>query len=327
MTGWEMQGIFISYRRQDSQSAAGRLADHIKEQMPGVPVFRDVETIEPGMDFVEAISRALESCGVLLAVIGPHWSSVADAGGRRRLENANDYTRLEIATAFQRPNVRVIPVLVEGAQIPDANDLPEDLQALCRRNAIELTDKRWNYDVSQLIETLRKALGVEPPPPKPGPQPEPRPESPPSPQAWYRRLTKKQWGIGAAIVVVLGILGERGQNGMNATQSPHPCLPTPLCRQRRSFRALWQATTRCRRRPLPLHRTGRPGEVRRHEPTRPGVWSRRDCQQHSDPELHPQWRYRVYPELEISPDGSWRRGRYGSAVTGESGMVVLRRTP
>jgi hypothetical protein len=70
-----MQGVFISYRRQDSQSAAGRLADHLKEHMRGVPIFRDVETIEPGVDFVEAIGRALESCGVLLAVIGPRWAT------------------------------------------------------------------------------------------------------------------------------------------------------------------------------------------------------------------------------------------------------------
>ena len=92
-----MQGVFISYRRQDSQSAAGRLADDIKEIIVDVPVFRDVETIAAGVDFVEAINRALESCGVLLAVIGPRWLTAVDAAGQRRLDNPDDYTRLELS--------------------------------------------------------------------------------------------------------------------------------------------------------------------------------------------------------------------------------------
>ena len=79
-----MQGIFISYRRQDSQSAAGRLADHLKDNMHGVPIFRDVETIEPGVDFVEAIGHALQSCGILLAVIGPRWVCATSPGRRDR---------------------------------------------------------------------------------------------------------------------------------------------------------------------------------------------------------------------------------------------------
>jgi hypothetical protein len=152
-----MSGVFISYRRQDSQSAAGRLADHLKEHLRA-PVFRDVETIEPGVDFVEAIEKALASCGVMLVVMGPRWLSETDADGRRRLDDANDYTRLEVGTALKR-NVRVIPVLVEGAAMPDVNDLPDELKSLARRNAIELSDKRWEYDVSQLVATLHNVLG------------------------------------------------------------------------------------------------------------------------------------------------------------------------
>ena len=156
-----MQGVFISYRRQDSQSAAGRLADDIKEKITDVPVFRDVETIAPGVDFVDAINRALQSCGVLLAVIGPRWLTAADSAGQRRLDNPDDYTRLEIATALKRGDVRVIPVLVEGAQMPAPGDLPADLQPLARRNAVELSDNRWSYDVSRLAATVCEALGVE----------------------------------------------------------------------------------------------------------------------------------------------------------------------
>lgn len=196
-----MQGIFISYRRQDSQSAAGRLADHLKEHMRGVPIFRDVETIEPGVDFVDAINRALKSCGVLLAVIGPRWSSLTDATGKRRLDDPNDYTRLEIATALARDGVRVVPVLVEGAQMPGSDELPEDLKSLSRRNAIELTDKRWEYDVSQLVETLNKALGVQATPeptPRPSPRPAPPEPAPPTAKSWK----KWAWGIGALVIVI-----------------------------------------------------------------------------------------------------------------------------
>lgn len=155
-----MPGIFISYRRQDSQSAAGRLADHLREHLPQVAIFRDVETIEPGVDFVQAIEKALAACGVMLVVIGRRWLTVTDNGGHRRLDDPRDYTRLEAVTALGRESVRVIPVLVEGASMPAEADLPEDLKPLCRRNAIELTDKRWEYDVSQLVETVRKVLGV-----------------------------------------------------------------------------------------------------------------------------------------------------------------------
>ena len=160
----DTQGIFISYRRQDSQSAAGRLADSLREHLPEAAIFRDVETIEPGMDFVDAINAALESCDVLLAVIGPRWISIQDEAGQRRLDDPNDYTRLELATALGRADVRVIPVLVDGAVMPPMDSLPDDLKALSRRNALELTDKRWDYDVSQLVAALRHILGGAPRP-------------------------------------------------------------------------------------------------------------------------------------------------------------------
>lgn len=199
-----MPGIFVSYRRQDSQSAAGRLTDSLKEKLPGVEIFRDVETIEPGVDFVEAIGKSLESCGVMLAVIGPRWLNITDSHGRRRLEDPSDYTRLEVATALARPNVRVIPVLVEGAQMPAPEELPDDLKPLARRNAIELTDKRWDYDVSQLTETLRKTLGIQAAPKlpaqAPGPSPAPIPAArPPASVAWGK------WAVAAALLLGVGI--------------------------------------------------------------------------------------------------------------------------
>lgn len=189
-----MQDIFVSYRRQDSQSAAGRLSDHLRDQLPGVRIFRDVETIDPGVDFVDAIGRALKSCAVLLAVIGPRWSSIEDGRGRRRLDDPHDYTRLEIATALARRGVRVIPVLVDGALMPGAAELPDDLQALARRNAIELTDKRFDYDVSQLSATLRPLVGL----------PEPNPEE--AARQQHERTPAKRRKVGwIAGGVVLGL--------------------------------------------------------------------------------------------------------------------------
>ncbi len=193
-----MQGVFVSYRRQDSQSAAGRLSDHLKEHLDGVPIFRDVETIEPGVDFVEAIERALKSCGVVLAVIGPRWIDAQDSDGNRRLDDAGDFTRLEIATALKRGDVRVIPVLVEGAEMPATDRLPDDLEALARRNAIELTDKRWDFDVSQLVDTLRKVLEV----------PERAEPVPPPPPPVHSGSSRKGWIGGAlAAVIALGVIG------------------------------------------------------------------------------------------------------------------------
>src|SRR5512132_723902 len=154
-----MSGIFISYRRQDSQSAAGRLTDFLEREFGAAQIFRDVETIEPGVDFVDAIERVLSSCKVVLTLIGLRWLTMTDARGQRRLDNPSDWIRLETSRALKR-NIRVIPVLVEGASPPDEADLPEDLKPLARREAYELSDKRWDYDVQQLAVILERILGV-----------------------------------------------------------------------------------------------------------------------------------------------------------------------
>ena len=122
-------------------------------------VFMDVAGIEPGVDFVEAIERAVGSCAVLIVVIGKQWAQTLDAAGNRRLEDPNDFVRLEAATALKR-NVRVIPLLVEGAPLPSVASLPEDLRTLTRRNAFELRDGRWEADIGLLVNALEKALGA-----------------------------------------------------------------------------------------------------------------------------------------------------------------------
>jgi hypothetical protein len=153
--------IFISYRREDASGHAGRLADHLVAQFGSGQVFMDVDTLEPGQDFVAAIEQAVGSCAVLLAVIGRSWLAATNPAGQRRLEQPSDYVRLEIEAALAR-NVRVIPVLVQDAPMPAAADLPEGLRPLARHHALELSDTRWRADLERLDEVLRKVLGPLP---------------------------------------------------------------------------------------------------------------------------------------------------------------------
>ena len=152
-----MAGVFISYRREDAPGHAGRIFDRVRARFGADVVFMDVTAIDAGVDFVDAIDSAVGTCDVLLAVIGPQWSSAADRTGQRRLDSATDFVRLEIGGALKR-NVRVVPVLVDGAQLPTAGDLPEELQPLLRRNAVELRDARWDADIEQLIASLERIV-------------------------------------------------------------------------------------------------------------------------------------------------------------------------
>jgi hypothetical protein len=151
--------IFISYRRQDAPGYAGRLYDALAARFGDERVFMDIGGIEPGADFAQQIDEAVGSCDVLLAVIGPEWATVTDARGRRRLDDPDDFVALEISTALPRPEVKVIPVLVDGARMPMQTELPPALAALGRRQAIELSAARWRYDVETLLGTLERALG------------------------------------------------------------------------------------------------------------------------------------------------------------------------
>jgi uncharacterized protein YecT (DUF1311 family) len=146
-------GVFISYRREDSGGFAGRIYDRLTRSLGDENVFFDVDSIAPGVDFVDTLSDRLGRCDALVAVIGRSWLSSADANNRRRLDNPNDYVRLEIGAALQR-SIRVIPVLVDGATLPKDGDLPESLAKLTRRQAIEISLTRFDSDVERLIEAL-----------------------------------------------------------------------------------------------------------------------------------------------------------------------------
>jgi hypothetical protein len=121
--------VFISYRRQDSAGYAGRLFDRLSNHLKQVKIFMDIDTIELGVDFVQEIEEAVSSCDVLLAVIGPTWLTVTNVNGQPRLSDPNDFVRIEVQTALQR-NIRVIPILVNGASMPAEKDLPQELASL-----------------------------------------------------------------------------------------------------------------------------------------------------------------------------------------------------
>lgn len=151
-----MSAVFISYRRDDSAGHTGRLYDHLYEKLGKEYVFMDIDTIEPGMDFVEAIDKEIKGCSVLIVVIGDEWLTASDENGRR-LDDPNDFIHIEIRSALRR-DLRIIPVLVKGAKMPAASDLPDDIAALSRRHALELSDSRWNYDIKRLLTTLATSL-------------------------------------------------------------------------------------------------------------------------------------------------------------------------
>ena len=153
-----MPGLFISYRREDSEGQAGRLFEGLKARFGQDRVFIDVDSIEPGRDFRRTIEERVSSCDVLLALIGRTWVQAADKEGRRRLDNPKDLVRLEIATGLSR-DITVIPVLVQGAAMPNKEELPPDLQGLAWRNALELRHTRWDDDVTQLVTTLERHCG------------------------------------------------------------------------------------------------------------------------------------------------------------------------
>jgi hypothetical protein len=154
-----MAEIFLSYRRDDSTSATGRLADALEAHFGDDRVFRDRE-IGAGDNFVEAIRRSVESSTVVLVVVGRRWLAAGDTAGRRRLDDADDFVRLEIELALAA-HVAVVPVLVEGATMPSAAELPPSLAEFSRCQAVELSDTRWRYDVDRLVEMLQARFAID----------------------------------------------------------------------------------------------------------------------------------------------------------------------
>ena len=155
--------IFISYRREDTSGESGRLKDKLEQVFGKENIFYDVETLEAGLNFDQSIAKALGESTVLLAMIGPHWLKVTDSKGVLRLQKPEDWVRKEIAEALRR-DLRVIPVLVNDAEMPDADELPDVLKQLSLKHAQELSSSRWNYDVGELTKVLEKIITKIPEP-------------------------------------------------------------------------------------------------------------------------------------------------------------------
>lgn len=156
-----MSGIFLSYRRDDASGWAGRLYEHLVRDWGAGQVFMDIDAIEPGDDFREAIARTMQSCEVVLVVIGPNWLQMRDEFGNRRLEDEADTHRAEVIAALEA-DVRVVPVLVGDAGMPKASDLPEVLRSLAYRNAAVIEDRRFAADVAELLSSLRQYIKSQP---------------------------------------------------------------------------------------------------------------------------------------------------------------------
>ena len=149
--------IFICYRREDAAGFTRAIHNEVVQHFSKDRVFMDVDAIEPGLPFDEAIEKAIGKCDILLAVIGQNWLAQR-AGAGPRINDPKDYVRLEIATALSR-NIRVLPVLIDGATMPSQEELPEPLRALSLRKAMEVSHTSFSSDVENLILAVRKALG------------------------------------------------------------------------------------------------------------------------------------------------------------------------
>jgi hypothetical protein len=147
--------VFINYRRADSAGYSGRVMDRLDRELGRDLVFMDVDAIPLGTNFTKVLHEEVAKCGVLLAVIGPNWLDARDEHGNRRLDNPNDFVRIEIAAALQR-SIPVIPILLDGARIPKADELPEDLKELALRNGMEVRHASFQDDMNRLIRGLKE---------------------------------------------------------------------------------------------------------------------------------------------------------------------------
>ena len=150
-----MGGIFISYRRDDSAASTGRLYDRLAHHFGREQVFRDLDAIAPGAEFAKVIEERISKCSVLVAVVGKKWIDAKNVAGELRLKDSADPVRAEVREALVQKKL-VIPILIGGAEVPKVEQLPQDIAALAGRNAIEISESRFDYDAGRLIEAIEK---------------------------------------------------------------------------------------------------------------------------------------------------------------------------
>lgn len=161
-----MPNIFISYRRADSSAHVGRIYDRLVQAFGKKHIFKDVDNIPVGVDFRQVLAREVNKCDIVLVVMGRYCLTVTDDYGRRRIDNPDDFVRIEVATALARANCLVVPVLLQGAQMPPPHYLPPDLQMLCYKNAaIVRDDPDFHNDLTRLViglggKPMKKRRGI-----------------------------------------------------------------------------------------------------------------------------------------------------------------------
>src|SRR6516162_5052702 len=150
--------IFFSYRREDEPGFALALYSRLDQTFPPERLLMDIEVgTAAGQDFVQVLEDQVSACDVMLVMIGPKWLSATDELGRRRLDNPQDFVRIEVESAL-RLGKRVIPVLVHKTEMPRVEALPDPIRPLARRQAVGLTHERFKTDTEGLIKALERAL-------------------------------------------------------------------------------------------------------------------------------------------------------------------------
>ncbi len=200
-----MKTIFISYRRSDSEYAAGALGRELRSHFDRQLVFRDKEDIDGGVSWKQKVLEEIDKDSALLVLIGKNWANVTDSDGKRRLDNPDDPLRLEIADAF-KDGAAVIPILLENAEMPRAAELPSDMRLLADINALKLRDGDWQYDFDSVIRTLRNlGFAAQVPPPSEQPVSAQQPTSTPG---WARWML-----IGSYVISVVALAAfDQGKN-------------------------------------------------------------------------------------------------------------------
>ena len=193
--------IFINYRRDDLIGMAGRLHDRLAQTFGRDRLFMDVDHIPVGADFVAHLNSQVAACEVVLVVIGRNWLRAKDKAGQRRLHQPDDFVAIEIAAALAR-DIRVIPVLVDGARMPKESELPDSLKPLARRQAVDVRHSHFGHDAEALVKRMREALGEEVPVAR---EREALGDEKAGPGRWRVRAA-----IGAAAVAVLLLIGWGG---------------------------------------------------------------------------------------------------------------------
>ena len=211
-----MATVFVSYRRSDSSASTGRIADRLQSHFGGDSIFYDVDTIPLGIDFKEYLNDRLDKCDIFLAIIGDGWVNAQNPDGSKRLEDARDNVRLEVATALNRQDIPVVPVLVGTVGVPEESELPDDLKQLADRNGIAVrSDADFDGQVGRLIAAIEQRLGTattddlkktaEKPKPAPAPTPAAEKAAPIAPAPPAKSGIGKKIGIAAGVLALIAI--------------------------------------------------------------------------------------------------------------------------